>query len=166
MGSSVSPTYGDQEGTAYNGRFACTWVKHTQSRDFHDQERRNPVPLPPGSRYLLAPNTFRRIPNGKCRLNVNYLTPVDRYLNDAAERRRIGRPSDECWFTEERTMAGELAGKTITITMTKSTTPDEIAHLMRRAYAATVHPNCGSGAVLVAREAVVHTDPSGTITIG
>ena len=29
-------------------------------------------------------------------LSVNYLTPVDRYLNDAAERRRIGRPSDEC----------------------------------------------------------------------
>jgi hypothetical protein len=29
-------------------------------------------------------------------LSVNYLTPVDRFLNDAAERRRIGRPSDEC----------------------------------------------------------------------
>jgi hypothetical protein len=27
---------------------------------------------------------------------VNYLTPVDRFLNDAAERGRIGRPSDEC----------------------------------------------------------------------
>ena len=24
MGSSVSPTYGDQEGTAYNGHFGCT----------------------------------------------------------------------------------------------------------------------------------------------
>ncbi len=24
MDSSVSPTYGDQEGTAYNGHFACT----------------------------------------------------------------------------------------------------------------------------------------------
>jgi len=29
-------------------------------------------------------------------LSVNYITPVDRLLNDAAERRRIGRPSDEC----------------------------------------------------------------------
>jgi hypothetical protein len=62
-------------------------------------------------------------------------------------------------------MAGELAGKTITITTTKSTTPDEFSELVRRAFAATTHPRCQSGAVLVAREAVVHTDPSGTIAI-
>jgi hypothetical protein len=29
-------------------------------------------------------------------LSVNYFTPVDRFLTDAAERGRIGRPSDEC----------------------------------------------------------------------
>jgi hypothetical protein len=63
-------------------------------------------------------------------------------------------------------MAGELAGKTITITTTKSTTPDELSALVRRAFAATLHPMCASGAVVTAREAVVHTEPSGTITIG
>jgi hypothetical protein len=41
-------------------------------------------------------------------LSVNYLTPVDRYLNDAAERRRIGRPSDECRTTPP--MAALLMG--------------------------------------------------------
>jgi hypothetical protein len=106
-----------------------------------------------------------RLDPKKTFLNVNYLTPVERYLNDAAERRRIGRPPDACWFIEERTMAGELAGKTITITTTKSTTPDEIAHLVRRAFAATVHPNCASGAYIEAREAVVHIEPSGSIAI-
>jgi len=34
-------------------------------------------------------------------LSVNYLTSVDRYLNDAAERRRIGRPSDECRLSRQ-----------------------------------------------------------------
>jgi hypothetical protein len=63
-------------------------------------------------------------------------------------------------------MAGELAGKTITITTTKSTTPDEVCDLVRAAFAATTHPRCQSGAVLTAREAVVHTNPTGIISIG
>lgn len=62
-------------------------------------------------------------------------------------------------------MAGELAGKTITITTTKSTTPEELCELVLTAYRATTHPRCGSGAVLVAREAVVHSNPSGNISI-
>jgi hypothetical protein len=59
-------------------------------------------------------------------------------------------------------MAGELAGKTITITTTKSTTPEELSE----AFGATTHPRCASGAVVTAREAVVQTDPAGTIAIG
>jgi hypothetical protein len=62
-------------------------------------------------------------------------------------------------------MAGELAGKTITITTTKSTTPQELSELVVRAFAATTHPHCASGAVVTAREAVVHTEPSGSIAI-
>lgn len=62
-------------------------------------------------------------------------------------------------------MAGELAGKTITITTTKSTTPEELSELVVKAFRATTHPRCGSGAIVTAREAVVHTDPSGNIAI-
>jgi hypothetical protein len=62
-------------------------------------------------------------------------------------------------------MAGELAGKTITITTTKSTTPQELAELVVKAFGATTHPHCGSGAVVNAREAVVQTDSSGIIAI-
>jgi hypothetical protein len=63
-------------------------------------------------------------------------------------------------------MAGELAGKTITITTTKSTTPEELSELIVKAFGATTHPRCASGAVVTAREAVVQTDPAGTIAIG
>jgi hypothetical protein len=31
--------------------------------------------------------------------SVNYLTPLNRFLNDAAERGRMGRPSGKCRLT-------------------------------------------------------------------
>jgi hypothetical protein len=31
--------------------------------------------------------------------NVNYLTPLNRFVNDAAERGRMGRPSGKCRLT-------------------------------------------------------------------
>jgi hypothetical protein len=69
--------------------------------------------------------------------------------------------------TEDRAMARELAGKTITITTTKDTTPDEISELIKLAFQATTHPLCYSGAHLLLRQAdVVKNDDSSSISIG
>lgn len=64
-------------------------------------------------------------------------------------------------------MAGELAGKTITITTTKSTSIDELKELIGRAFEATTHPRCYSGATLIMRHAEsLYNDDSSSITVG
>ena len=49
-------------------------------------------------------------------------------------------------------MPGSLAGKTITVTTTKSKTVDEIVELVRTAFAGTACRTCTSGGYFVLRE--------------
>jgi hypothetical protein len=57
---------------------------------------------------------------------VNYLTTVHRFLNDAAERGRIGRPSDEC-----RLKLVILAGRRVGNVHKRIASVEEIFELQR-----------------------------------
>jgi hypothetical protein len=88
MDSSVSPTYGDQEGTAYNGHFACTFYHPLFAfNQFGDLER---CALRPGNVH--SAHGFNRF-TPPCQRQNAPRTQRKRLVGCSVWRRWLGRPT-------------------------------------------------------------------------